>query len=153
MIDTYSRGPVVLHSFLDPQAHLHAQEAGLLGALHDVGGDEEPTTPLLAAAEAVGPEHEHHAGETTQEQLTNGMQAMQLSEPSVGTGATASDSAPVAPMLVATVVVESYSRVGEARRTVRRLEAVGREFQERWVREREDEERTERDEEEGEEDG
>lgn len=145
MIDTHSRGPVVLHSFLDPQAHLHVQHAGLLGALHDVGGDEEPATPLLAAAEPEAAEHEHLAGETTQE-LTNGMQALQLSEPSVGIDDTASDGAPVAPMLVATVAVESYSRVGEARRMARRLEAVGREFQERWVREREEEERTERDE-------
>lgn len=226
LVETRERGPIVLHSFLDPQAQrtaelqrarLHdvhgdveagdgddgtAEEGkddgvGHDGAAydeaaddeaahkHDGAGDESPedeeatdkqdieaATPLLSAppsAEAADVDetrpatadtHTHAVEESrpAEHDLPNGIAKIQLQAPPPPTPVAVEeeDTTPMAPMLVTTVVADSYSRLSDARRAAKRLEGMGRGFQEQWVREQEEGEESEgreEDEEEGEEEG
>ena len=67
------------------------------------------------------------------DEVTNGMGALHL-VPSAGTGATEDEEDLSAPMLIGTVVVDSYGHMREARRAASKLEVLARHVQEEWQR-------------------
>ncbi|KAL5350293.1 hypothetical protein ACLOAV_005331 [Pseudogymnoascus australis] len=152
LVETKDGGPVAMHAFLDPEARRGdaLKNTGLLD-VHSVGEEEPRLQSSRGSPEATGQERgeggEHSNGQTHEQghaELTNGVAAIQIGDPAPGGSEEAEESGPpLAPMLVATVIAESHSRMSEARRAVRRLEGMGRGFQEQWVREREDEEKSE----------
>ncbi|KFY23608.1 hypothetical protein V491_02484 [Pseudogymnoascus sp. VKM F-3775] len=151
LVETKDGGPVAMHAFLDPEARRGEalKNTGLLD-VHSVGEEEPRLRSSRGSPEAAGEdrreggEHgEGHAHEQGHAELTNGVASMQISTPVEEGGEEEESGPPLAPMLVATVVAESHSRMSEARRAVRRLEGIGRGFQEQWVREREEEEESE----------
>lgn len=141
-----------MHAFLDPEARRGEalKNTGLLD-VHSVGEEEPRLRSSRGSPEAAGEERqeggEHGEGHSHKQghaELTNGVAAMRISTRAEEGGEEAEEGGPpLAPMLVATVVAESHSRMSEARRAVRRLEGMGRGFQEQWVREREEEEESE----------
>ncbi|KFY96350.1 hypothetical protein V500_02489 [Pseudogymnoascus sp. VKM F-4518 (FW-2643)] len=149
LVETKDGGPVAMHAFLDPEARRGdaLKNTGLLD-VHSVGEEEPRLRSSRGSPEAAGEERregvEHGEGHSQSQghaELTNGVEAMHIGAPTVEEGGEEEEEGPpLAPMLVATVVAESHNRMSEARRAVRRLEGMGRGFQEQWVREREDEE-------------
>lgn len=146
MIETKDKGPVVLHSFLDPHADRvdNRQEASLvdtsryldIGRLPDVHSQDSersiPGRPISGRPNGKGKG-------TEEGNLVNGMGELHLVA-SGQTGETRTtqeekDTSP--PMLVGTVVVDSYNHMREARRTASKLETMGKSVQEEWKRERE----------------
>ncbi|KFY08886.1 hypothetical protein V492_05826 [Pseudogymnoascus sp. VKM F-4246] len=149
LVETKDGGPVAMHAFLDPEARRGEalKNTGLLD-VHSVGEEEPRLRSSRGSPEATGEDRgdggELEEGQThgqENSELTNGVAAMQIGAPTTeGCDEAEEGGPPLAPMLVATVVAESHSRMSEARRAVRRLEGMGRGFQEQWVREREEEE-------------
>ncbi|OBT61824.1 hypothetical protein VE03_08782 [Pseudogymnoascus sp. 23342-1-I1] len=153
LVETKDGGSVAMHAFLDPEARRGEalKNMGLLD-VHSVGEEEPRLRSSRGSPEAAGQERgeggelrEGQAHEQGHAGLTNGVASMQIGDPALGGGSEEAEESgpPLAPMLVATVVAESHSRMSEARRAVRRLEGMGRGFQEQWVREREEEEESE----------
>ena len=146
MIETKDKGPVVLHSFLDPHADRVAnqQEASLvdtsryldIGRLPDVQRQDSevpiPGRPVSGRPNGKGKG-------TEEEHLVNGMGELHLvaSGQTGDTGTTQEEKDTSPPMLVGTVVVDSYNHMREARRTASKLEAIGKSVQEEWKRVRE----------------
>ncbi|OBT47337.1 hypothetical protein VE00_02033 [Pseudogymnoascus sp. WSF 3629] len=152
LVETKDGGPVAMHAFLDPEAKRgEALKNTALLDVHSVGEEEPRLRSSRGSPEAVGEERgeggelgEGQGHEQGHAELTNGVSAMQIGVPAAGGCEEAEEiGPPLAPMLVATVVAESHSRMSEARRAVRRLEGMGRGFQEQWVREREEEDESE----------
>ncbi|KFZ10101.1 hypothetical protein V502_08318 [Pseudogymnoascus sp. VKM F-4520 (FW-2644)] len=147
LVETKDGGPVAMHAFLDPEARRGdaLKNTGLLD-VHSVGEEEPRLRSSRGSPEAAGEERkegvEHGEGHSQSQghaELTNGVAAMHIGAPTVEEGGEEEEEGPpLAPMLVATVVAESHNRMSEARRAVRRLEGMGRGFQEQWVREREE---------------
>ena len=138
MIETADKGPVVLHSFTDPRAeenHNGPEGAGAdvsgfldIGRLPDVPAAKSAT--LIPIPGHADPSDKDEGGAA----VTNGLNALHL-VPSVGTEATTEGEKDLsAPMLIATVVVDEYSHMREARRTASRLEALARNVQDDWKR-------------------
>ncbi|KFX96109.1 hypothetical protein V490_03506 [Pseudogymnoascus sp. VKM F-3557] len=149
LVETKDGGPVAMHAFLDPEAKRGEalKNTGLLD-LHSGGEEELQLRSSRGSPEAAGDERgegadpgEGQARDQGHEELTNGVAAMHIGTTAADIGEEDEEGGPpLAPMLVATVAAESHSRMSEARRAVRRLEGMGRGFQEQWVREREEEE-------------
>lgn len=146
MIETKDKGPVVLHSFLDPHADGvdSQQEASLvdtsryldIGRLPDVH-TQDSELPIPGHPDSGRPDGKGKGKE--EKNLVNGMGDLHLVA-SGQTGETETtqeekDTSP--PMLVGTVVVDNYNHMREARRTASKLEAMGKSVQEEWKRERE----------------
>lgn len=140
MIETADKGPVVLHSFVDPRAG-DKGGSGKEAAKIDAGGfldigrlpdihamSAEPTIPIIRHS------NEHVDKVKGDDAVTNGLSALHL-VPSGGTGATEEEKDLSAPMLIGTVVVGSHSHIREARHAASKLEALGRSVQEDWKRE------------------
>lgn len=143
MIETADKGPVVLHSFMDPRAEdvkeggpqAGVDAAGFLdiGRLPDIHAvNSEPTIPIPAHPNNL------EIDKADGDEVTNGMGALHL-VPSGGTGATEEEKALGAPMLIGTVVVDNYSHMREARRAASKLEVLARNVQEGWKRQNEQE--------------
>jgi hypothetical protein len=154
MIETSKNGPVVLQSFLNPQySRPQTSEAqgavdgnGTVGALLDQ--TREALRPMSGSTEGPGEDgdsstvHGDEAGEETGESditangqlVTNGDKGKEISDAELpAQQAVAQEDVQLAPLLIATVVAPSHDH--EARRAARRLEALGVEFQRRWVKE------------------
>lgn len=141
MIETADKGPVILHSFMDPHAEdgqeggaeAKADAAGFLdiGRLPDIHtANSEPTIPKPGHPNNV--EGDQEGGD----EVTNGMGELHL-VPSAGTEATDEEKDPSAPMLIGTVVVDNYSHMRQARKAASKLEALARNVQEDWKRQNE----------------
>ena len=149
MVETAHSGPVLLHSFIDPSASSDPHTAPPDSFL-DVGRLPETFTPVDPFEPAQSPDESPRAlfegtdnnegpsqqdggaGQEVVKEAVNGMENLHLVSTS-----TTEDVAPQPPMLVGTVVVDSYVRIREARRAAGRLEGLAREFQEEFVRKQE----------------
>ncbi|KAJ4318958.1 hypothetical protein N0V84_006582 [Fusarium piperis] len=108
MVEYPERGPVVLHSYLDPRDAAEANTAG------------NNATAAAAVSSRPGSSHDTDS----------------RSEPPPAKDDPRSEDA--APLLVSVVVAGSADEAREARRASARLERVGREFQKEWVAESQD---------------
>lgn len=147
MIETKDKGPVVLHSFLDQHADGadNLLEASLvdtsryldIGRLPDVHS-QDSELPIPGRPESVRPHGKEKGKGKQEENLVNGMDELHLvaSGQTGETGTTQEEKDNSPPMLVGTVVVDSYNHMREARRTTSKLEAMGKSVQEEWKRER-----------------
>ncbi|KAI8669076.1 hypothetical protein NCS57_00721600 [Fusarium keratoplasticum] len=112
MVEYPERGPVVLHSYLDPRDTAEASAAGNNNAAAAAASSRPGSAP--------GSSH--------------GLDSR--SEPPSAKDDPRSEDA--APLLVGVVVAGSAEEAREARRASARLERVGREFQKEWVAESQD---------------
>lgn len=145
MIETKDKGPVVLHSFLDPHADGvdNQKEASLvdisryldIGRLPDVHS-QDSELPIPGRPDSGRPNVKGKGKE--EENLVNGMGELHLvaSGQTGETGTTQEEEHTSPPMLVGTVVVDNYNHMREARRTASKLEVMGKTVQEDWKRER-----------------
>ena len=132
MIETNSSGPVILHSYLNPQSIQAPNTRSELNGRGIVEQAREDLRPLSATTEesSEGPHGESEA-------LVNGTEY----EIDGATEVEEESSVQQPPLLIATVVAPSAAEAGEARRAAARLERTGREFQREWVREQEEQQR------------
>ncbi|RSL56518.1 hypothetical protein CEP53_006761 [Fusarium sp. AF-6] len=112
MVEYPERGPVVLHSYLDPRDTTEASAAGN----NNAAAVAASSRPGSAPGSSHGPDSR--------------------SEPPPAKDDPRSEDA--APLLVGVVVAGSADEAREARRASARLERVGREFQKEWVAESQD---------------
>lgn len=111
MVEYPERGPVVLHSYLDPRDTAEATVAGNNNAAAAVS-----SRPGSAPGSSHGPDSRSEPPSTKDDPR----------------------SEDAAPLLVGVVVAGSADEAREARRASARLERVGREFQKEWVAESQD---------------
>ncbi|UPL00903.1 hypothetical protein LCI18_011837 [Fusarium solani-melongenae] len=112
IVEYPERGPVVLHSYLDPRDTAEANAAGN----NNAAAATASSRPGSAPGSSHGPDSR--------------------SEPPSAKDDPRSEDA--APLLVGVVVAGSADEAREARRASARLERVGREFQKEWVAESQD---------------
>ncbi|RFU29141.1 hypothetical protein B7463_g7191, partial [Scytalidium lignicola] len=141
MIETQGSGPVILHSFLNPQttqrqvarrsnSHTYGRRI-----IEEVRENMRPLSGTTEGSSAVADGNESRDAMVNgitglgkdvegQEDDVEGMQGMQgeneMQQP---------------PLLIATVLASSADEVREARQAAARLERMGREFQREWARE------------------
>ncbi|KAJ4142343.1 hypothetical protein NW754_009788 [Fusarium falciforme] len=115
MVEYPERGPVVLHSYLDPRDTAEASATGNNNAAAAAAAAAS-SRPGSAPGSSHGPDSR--------------------SEPPTAKDDPRSEDA--APLLVGVVVAGSAEEAREARRASARLERVGREFQKEWVAESQD---------------
>jgi hypothetical protein len=135
MIETNASGPVILHSYLNPQSLQPANNTSEVNGRGIVEQAREDLRPLSATTQesSVGPRGE------TSEAAVNGIEYGQ--DGVVEEGVSEESTVQQPPLLIATVVAPSAVEAGEARRAAARLEKMGREFQREWVREQEEQQR------------
>lgn len=137
MIETRSSGPVILHSYINPQSsqrsqarHIRNQEYGR-GIVEQAREDLRPLSGTTESS-ATGQRRDD-------EGLVNGVESggdelgVQEGEDDVE-----EDGIQQPPLLIASVVAAHSTDALEARRAAARLERMGREFQREWGREQEE---------------
>ncbi|KAM0424587.1 hypothetical protein ACHAPT_010113 [Fusarium lateritium] len=115
MVEYPERGPVVLHSYLDPRDTAEASSSS------NVAAAPPPVSSSSRPGSAPGSSH--------------GPESRSEASPSAKDDPRSEDAAP---LLVGVVVAGSADEAREARRASARLERVGREFQKEWVAESQD---------------
>ena len=140
LIETGSSGPVILHSYLNPQSSPRPQSRqahAALGPGRDIVGQaREELRSLSGMTDDTSTAAQGDEGG----KLVNGDGHGETDESGLGAG----EEAPAAeddgamllpPLLVATVVAAGAGDTMEARRAAARLERMGREFQKEFMRE------------------
>jgi len=137
MIETRSSGPVILHSYINPQSsqrsqaqHIRNQETGR-GILDQAREDLRPLSGTTDSS-ATGRRRD---GEGLVNGVESGSDELGVQE---GEDAVEEDGIQLPPLLIASVVAAHSIDALEARRAAARLERMGREFQREWVREQEE---------------
>jgi len=146
MVET-SSGPIILHSYLNPQPSERIRSQSALSHVNgrgivDQARDElRPLTATTDNSSTVG----HGEGN---ESLVNGVANGVDNGNSESSGRELAERAEeggtlqLPPLLIATVVAAGPEEATEARRAAARLERTGREFQREWIREQEEEHET-----------
>jgi hypothetical protein len=134
LIETSSPGPVILHSYLNPQPSQRAPARAPESGREILEQAREDLRPLSGTTESSSVRLE---GESVNGLLLNGVDYGKDGVEEVREGEEDGNARQVPPMLVATVVAASSAEAGEARKVAARLERMGREFQREWVREQE----------------
>jgi hypothetical protein len=140
MIETGSSGPVILHSYLNPQQSLRPQSRHTRVALA-AGRDivelaREDLRPLSGTTENTSIVDQRDESGVLVNGTANGGDYGTDLEAGDEAQITDEDSAvQLPPLLVATVVASGAGETLEARRAAARLERMGREFQKEFVRE------------------
>jgi len=129
MIESQNRGPVILHSYLNPpstrSSTLHGSGRGI------VEQAREELRPLSSGADAERSRTDDQ--EDSRDVLANGIHYEEELEEEEGEEEGSSSQRP--PLLIATVVVTSAADTGEARQAAAKLERLGREVQQEWTKE------------------
>ncbi|KAF8863672.1 hypothetical protein BDZ45DRAFT_107897 [Acephala macrosclerotiorum] len=130
MIETQSSGPIVLHSYLNPQSIQRPRSRRTQSRDAGEGIAEQTHSELRPGSGASD-----NGGEQSRsyEVLVNGVLNGDNDKGEEGYN---SIHHPL--MLIASVVASSAADSGEARRAAARLERTGRTFQREWAREQED---------------
>jgi hypothetical protein len=132
LIETSSPGPVILHSYLNPQASQHVHTRASTNGRGIVEQAREDLRPLSGTTDSSSVGEPPNA-----EVLVNGVDYGEYLQEAEGEGAEEEEGngRKVPPMLVGTVVVATSADAGEARRTATRLERMAREVQRELARE------------------
>jgi len=123
MIETQSSGPLLLHSYLNPQS-IQRPRSRRAQSRETANSAVERTGLILGENTARG-----SAGDQDHEVLVNGTFDGEDEN---------TDEAQPPPLIVASVVAPSASDRVEARRAAARLESTARNFQREWIRDQED---------------
>jgi len=130
MIESRSRGPVILHSYLNPSSTRRTLQNG--GGRGIVEQARDQLRPLSSGTntEISGTEDQQEFGN----ELVNGThyEGEQTGEEDED-GEESSTQQP--PLLIASVVTTSAAGTGEARQAAAKLEKLGRDFQQEWTKE------------------
>lgn len=130
MIETQSSGPIVLHSYLNPQSIQRPRLRRTQSREAEEGITEQTRSELRPVSGTLDNGEEHGR---SYEVLVNGVLDGDDDEEEEG-----NNSIHQPPMLIASVVTRSAADSGEARRAAARLERTGRTFQREWARESEE---------------
>jgi hypothetical protein len=135
MIETRNAGPVMLHSYLNPQS-------SQLPRSRPTRNQENGRGIIEQAREDLRPLSGTSDGSSTKQRNDN---EVLVNGVDYGKDLDTADGAIVEenvvqqpPLLIASVIAASTAEAGEARRAAARLERMGREFQREWAREQEE---------------
>ncbi|TAQ88052.1 hypothetical protein B7494_g3600 [Chlorociboria aeruginascens] len=137
MIETTSSGPMILHSFLNPQSSPRQEVRELVNGVGERGIIEQTRDELRPLSRDTM-DSEVDGGENfNTEILANGVTSSEENEREEG-GEEEEGTGGFPPLLVSTVVAPRAEISGDARRAATRLERMGRDFQRELVRERQE---------------
>lgn len=133
LVETSSPGPVILHSYVNPQPSQRARARAPTNGRGIIEQAREDLRPLSGTTENSSVADITRA-EGTDGLLVNGVDYGKDVEAEGSGEEEDGNSREVPPMLVGTVVAATAAEAGEARRVAARLERMGREFQREWAR-------------------
>jgi hypothetical protein len=137
LVETSSPGPIILHSYLNPQPSQRVQARTPINGRGIVEQAREDLRWLSGTTDSGSVAENTIGGEGINGLLVNGVDyGKDVSEPE-GEEEEDGNGRQFPPMLVGTVVAATAADAGEARRVAARLERMGREFQREWAREQE----------------
>ncbi|KAH8590243.1 hypothetical protein B0O99DRAFT_521726 [Bisporella sp. PMI_857] len=123
MVETKSRGPVLLHSYLNPQSsHAHLETGKNKGIVEQT---RDELRPLSAGTDS------NATAADGDERTVNGIAVRPAVEAEYGKER--GSAGPQPPLLIASVVAATAQHAGKARVAAAKLERVGKEFQREFV--------------------
>ncbi|CZR53122.1 uncharacterized protein PAC_03000 [Phialocephala subalpina] len=128
MIETQSSGPIVLHSYLNPQSIQRPRSCRTQSRDTEEEIAEQTRSELRPVSGTINNGEEQGR---SYEVLVNGVLEGDDEDEE-------NNSMHQPPMLIASVIAPSAADSGEARRAAARLERTGRTFQREWAREQEE---------------
>ena len=131
MIEMQSSGPVILHSYLTPQATQKPPSRRLRGHETEREIVEQAREDLRPLSETTDPGIDNVV-------LVNGVTNDGQDSPEGTEDEETETRVQQPPLLISSVVAPSAADTSEARRAAARLERTGRDFQREWIREQEE---------------